>query len=60
MNDFENLPKIKELLTVFESDNIVYNLDLDQYEALLYSTFVPEYIDFINGAWYAYKEIKGD
>lgn len=48
--EFEKLDEVKELLIEYESDNIVFNEQEGRYEAQLYITFVPEYIDWLNGA----------
>ena len=53
---FENLAQIKNILEYNESDNIVFDEEKQEYKAELYTTFVPEYIEWINGAWYAFKE----
>lgn len=54
--EFEKLDKVKELLIEYESDNIVFNEQEGHYEAQLYITFVPEYIDWLNGALWAFEE----
>lgn len=53
--EFEKLDKVKELLIEYESDNIVFNEQEGMYEAQLYTTFVPEYIDWLNGALWAFE-----
>ena len=52
--EFEKLDNVKELLIEYESDNIVFNEQEEKYEARLYTTFVPEYIDWLNGALWAF------
>ena len=52
--EFERLDKVKELLVEYESDNIVFNEQEGRYEAKLYTTFVPEYVDWLNGALWAF------
>ncbi|KGT48411.1 hypothetical protein [Acinetobacter sp. HR7] len=47
---FKKLPHIELIIHLF-----AYNVDLNKYEPI--SDFVvPEYIGFINGAWYAFQE----
>ena len=53
---FENLAQIKNILEYNESDNVVFDEEKDEYEAKLYVTLVPEYIEWLNGAWYAFQE----
>ena len=53
--EFEKLEKVKELLIEYESDNILFNEQEGRYEAQLYTTFVPEYIDWLNGALWAFE-----
>lgn len=53
---FENLAQIKNILEYNESDNIVFDEEKQEYKAELYTTFVPEYIEWINGAWCAFQE----
>ena len=53
--EFEKLDKVKELLIEYEGDNIVFNEQEGRYEAQLYITFVPEYIDWLNGALWAFE-----
>lgn len=53
---FENLAQIKNILEYNESDNVVFDEEKEEYKAELYTTFVPEYIEWINGAWYAFQE----
>ena len=54
--EFEKLDKVKELLIEYESDKIVFNEQEGRYEAQLYITLVPEYIDWLNGALWAFEE----
>lgn len=54
--EFERLDKVKELLIEYESDNIVFNEQEGRYEAQLYTTLVPEYIDWLNGALWGFEE----
>lgn len=53
---FENLTQIKNILEYNESDNVVFDEENQEYKAELYTKFVPEYIEWINGAWYAFQE----
>lgn len=53
---FENLAQIKNILEYNESDNIVFDEEKHEYKAELYTTLVPEYIEWINGAWYAFQD----
>lgn len=53
--EFEKLDKVKELLIEYESDNILFNEQEGRYEARLYTTLVPEYIDWLNGALWAFE-----
>lgn len=53
---FEGLEKIKDILEEYKSDLITFNDEKDEYEAKLYVTFVPEYIEWLNGAFYAFQE----
>ena len=53
---FEGLEKIKDILEEYKSDVITFDEEKDEYEAKLYVTFVPEYIEWLNGAWYAFQE----
>lgn len=53
---FEGLEKIKDILDEYKSDVINFDDEKDEYEAKLYVTFVPEYIEWLNGAWYAFQE----
>ena len=52
--EFERLDKVKELLVEYENDNLVFNEQCGRYEAKLYTTFVPEYVDWLNGALWAF------
>lgn len=54
--EFEKLDKVKELLIEYESDSIVFNEQEGYYEAQLYTTLIPEYIDWLNGALWAFEE----
>jgi len=54
--EFEKLDKVKGLLIEYESDNIIFNEQEGRYEAQLYTTLVPEYIDWLNGALWAFEE----
>ena len=53
---FEGLEKIKDILEEYKSDVITFDEENGEYKATLYSTFVPEYIEWLNGAWYAFQE----
>lgn len=53
---FEEMGKVKELLSEYKSDNIVFNDKEQRYDAKMYVTFVPEYIDWLNGAFWAFGE----
>lgn len=53
---FEGLEKIKDILEEYKSDVITFDEEKDEYKATLYVTFVPEYIEWLNGAWYAFRE----
>lgn len=53
---FEGVEKVKNILKECKSDLITFNDEKDEYEAKLYVTFVPEYIEWLNGAWYAFQE----
>ena len=53
---FEGLEKIKDILEEYKSDVITFDDEKDEYKATLYSTFIPEYIEWLNGAWYAFQE----
>ncbi len=51
---FERLDKLKELLVKYENDIVVFNEQDGRYEAKLYTTFVPEYVDWLNGTSWAF------
>ena len=50
---FEGLEKIKDILEEYKSDVITFDEENGEYKATLYSTFVPEYIEYLKGAWEA-------
>ena len=52
--EFERLDKVKELLVEYKNDIIVFNEQDGRYEAKLYTTFVPEYVYWLNGALWAF------
>lgn len=53
---FEGLEKIKDILEEYKSDVIIFDEEKGEYKATLYVTFVPEYIEWLNGAWYAFQD----
>ena len=57
-SSFEKIPLVKDTLETFESGNIQF-ID-GEYVATLYTNYTPEYISWLNGAWFGYKEALGD
>ena len=52
---FEKLPEIKG--TIFEyKHEVIFDESENKYTTPCYSTFEPEYVYFLNGAWYAFQE----
>ena len=56
-SSFENIPLIKDTLEAFESGKIQF-ID-GEYVTTLYTDYTPDYIDWLNGAWFGYKEALG-
>lgn len=54
--DFEKLPEIAQIIEEGISDNLVYDPETNKYAAEMYVTFTPDYVHYLNGAWYAYQE----
>lgn len=52
---FEKLPEIAETLLDYKHEVVFHELE-NKYITPCYSTFVPEYVYFLNGAWYAFQE----
>ena len=57
-SSFEKIPLVKDTLETYESDDIQF-ID-GEYVSTLYTTFVPDYVFWLNGAWFGYKEALGD
>ena len=54
-DQFEKLPEIKG--TIFEyKHEVIFDESENKYTTPCYSTFEPEYVYFLNGAWYAFQE----
>lgn len=58
--DFEKLKIVQEVLEENKPDLIIFNEEHCEYEAALYTTFVPEYIYWLNGAYQLYNFLNGD
>lgn len=52
-NDFE---KLDTVLFILGDKGIIFSNEENKYTYPIYTTFVPEEIYFLNGAWYAYQE----
>lgn len=50
---FEQLPKVSEIL---KDQEIEFSESDNQYYHTIYTTFVPEEIHFLNGAWFGWQE----
>ena len=57
-SSFEKIPLVKDTLETFELGNIQF-ID-GEYVTTLYTAYTPEYIFWLNGAWFGYKEALGD
>jgi len=53
---FEKLPEIAQLIEEGKGDNLVFVPETNKYDAEMYITFTPDYVHYLNGAYYAYQE----
>ena len=54
--EFEKLPEIAQLIEEGKGDNLAFITETNRYDAEMYITFTPDYVHYLNGAWYAYQE----
>ena len=52
---FEKLPEIKGAIFEYKHE-VIFDESENKYTTPCYSTFEPEYVYFLNGAWYAFQE----
>lgn len=53
---FERLPEIAQLIEEGKEDNLVFIPETNKYDAEMYITFTPDYVHYLNGAYYAHQE----